>query len=201
MANRIYEPGDFIKTSSANTFYVYEGRERINPTNGTKRYTLLAYYTPNKHFRAKEGWVTEEFLDIATKDHEVEFDFLSDHEDFSYKVVDEKEKEECINMLKEHGYEWHEETKSISRIGEGDDHYKPRIPSYEYNGEVVAVNNDDVRKALLDYARKKTEPKTTTHVNGFTPNRTSPQYASAESARNYGYNYPYGYGDDYYDDY
>ena len=145
---RVFQKGDFItETNKPGSFFIYEG---INLSPSYKKLSIIAQYDPSKYRKQDDGeYYSSPFLEIATNNSKCDKSLYEDKETYWCKICTPEQKEKALEVLRNYGYSWDDETLSIIDINTGEVVRKVTEPKTEYNGETVKP----ITKKLKDLLR------------------------------------------------
>ena len=149
--------GDFIRSMGGNgSFYIYEGNEtEAYPNAYFKRYSVIAYYDPNKYVKMEDKWVTMPSLTVAKDGKPLDRTVDSNFENSTYSILTKEEKEKAMEVLAKYGYQWDDNTLTLSRM-DGTVVYQMKTPRIEYLGEEVKPINDANKRLLVKVCKSIT---------------------------------------------
>ncbi len=133
-----FKKGEIISTGviSNPSYVIFEGKDM--PSEYGNKYSVIAYYTPNKYVKNDEGhYEPTEFIEVATKYVPCEKTIDSDAPSYWNRRCNEEEKEKALSIFKKYGYEWNEEDLTLSNSNTNEIIYQIKIPKLKYNGEFI----------------------------------------------------------------
>jgi hypothetical protein len=154
-----FKIGDFLKKDNKKgSFMIYEGKNISD--SSYKKMTLLCVYDPEKYMPHDGLYDKQPYLEVGTKTKPCSETINTEEEDFWVKKCTEKEKQEALELLKEYGYVWLEETLELIDMETGELVRKIVVPDNKYHGELIHSNGNKFNKIIKSWCESKIPPRT-----------------------------------------
>lgn len=142
-----FNRGDFLrKNNKKGSFMIYEGNNLSD--TAYKRMTLICIYDPEKYVMGSLGYEQKPTLEVGTRQKACIETIDTEEEDYWIKLCNDQEKAEAIEILKEYGYHWNEETLELVDIETGEVVRKVMIPDNTYHGQIIKPISQEFKEII-----------------------------------------------------
>ena len=152
-----FERGEFLrKDSKKGSFMIFEGNNLSD--SSYKRLSLICYYDPECFQMGAIGYESKPKLEIATKAAPCTTTIDTEEEDFWVKRCSPNEKAAALEVLKQHGLYWNEETFELVDIETGEVVRRLIIPDNTYHGEIIKPISERFKELIKKWVISKLKP-------------------------------------------
>jgi hypothetical protein len=152
-----FERGDFLrKDTKKGSFMIFEGNN-VSDTS-YKRLSLVCYYNPEEFQMGAIGYESKPKLEIATKLAPCPTTVDTDEEDFWIKKCSPNEKAAALEILKQHGLFWNEETLELVDIETGEVVRRVIVPDNKYYGQIIHPISEKFKELIKKWVISKLKP-------------------------------------------